>query len=110
MKHPRFRHTYMFIGGVLVLILYVLTDPNANIIQDLPFGASTLVLISTLLKGVWYVAFLHMSRRALLDYLDLTTLFKKAEESPEGAGYAIIGVGTIMVACAIAIAAAVLSS
>src|ERR1700752_1698042 len=101
MKHPRFRHTYMLIGGILVVILYILTDPNTGFIEDLPFGASTIILISTLLKSIWYIGMLHMSRRALLDYLDLKTLIARAEESPEGSGYAIIGVGLIMIAISI---------
>lgn len=110
MKHPRFRSTFMYFGGVFVILIYILTDPDTGVIQNLPFGASTLVLLSTLLKSIWYVTLLHASRRALLDYLDLASLFKKAEESPEGAGYGVIGVGLIMVALAICITAAVLSS
>lgn len=110
MKHFRFRDVYLFIGGTLVIFLYLVTDPNANLIQNLPFGASTIVLLSTLLKSIWYVGFLHFSRLALLDYVNLSPLFRKAEQSPEGAGRALVAVALMMVSISIVILAAVISN
>ena len=109
-KHPRFRHTFLYIGAFLIVVLFVLTDPNNGIIESLPFGASTLVLISQLLKSVWFIGMLHAGRRALFDYLDLRLIFLEAEKSSEGAGQALMAVAIAMVAIAIVIAAAVLSN
>lgn len=109
-KNLRFRHMFMVIGCIMVALLYIITDPHAHIIQDLPFGANTIVLISTLLKAVWFVSFLHASRRAILDYMDLESVIKIAIQTPEGAGKIVIGVGVMMIALAIVIAAAVLSN
>lgn len=106
----RFRNVYMFIGGALVLLLYLLTDPQNEIIQNIPLGASTVVLLGQLLKTIWFVAMLHASRRALIDYVDLQVLFRKAEQTSEGAAKAVIGVALIMIAVAIVMAAAVLSN
>ena len=102
----RFRDIFIVAGGLLTILLWLVTDPNAGIIQNLPFGASTIVTLAVLLRGIWFIALLHIGRRALLDYLDLKHLFVKAEESAEGAGLAIIGVGVIMLAIAVVIVAA----
>lgn len=110
MLNMRFRNIYIFIGGFLVILLYLITDPDAGIIQNLPFGANTIVLLSTLLKSIWYVGLLHLSRRALLDYLDLSAMLEKAEQTSEGAGKALIAVGLFMIAISIVIFAAVMSN
>jgi hypothetical protein len=106
----RTRHSYIIIGPILAIILHVLIDPQLGLIKSLPFGATTVVLLATLLKAFWFVAFLHGARIALLDYLNLETLFDNASLSPEGSGSAIIGVGLIMLAVAVSVAAAVLSN
>lgn len=102
----RFRYTYMIIGTILALALALLADPDLRLITNLTFGASTLVGLIILSKAVLYVGVLHLSRKALLDYLDLEDLFRRAKQSPEGAGSAIIGVGLIFIALAITIYAA----
>lgn len=110
MKHPRKRHTFLYIGSAFVFILYVLIEPDSHFVQGLPFGANTIVLMATLLKAIWYISLLHLARKSIFDYLDLYTLIGKAEKTPEGAGYAIIGVAVFMLAVALVIAAAVLST
>lgn len=99
----RFRHTYMLIGSIFVVILFLITDPESKLIENMPFGASTVVMITWLLRTIWCVGILHLSRRALLDYLDLRTLLIKAEQTPEGAGRAMQAVGMIMIAVSIII-------
>ena len=103
----RFRNVYMGIGSLLVVLLWVLSDPNVGFVQGLPFGASTLATLILLLKTVLYVAVLHVSRRALMDYLDLESYFKKALESSTGSGLAVIGVGITYLAIAVTVYAAV---
>lgn len=102
----RFRYVYLGLGSILVAIILLLSDPDSGIITDLPFGAGTLTILIVLLSSVLYVGFLHLSRRALMDYLDLSKFFAKAQQSPEGAGLAIVGVGLIMISIALVIMAA----
>ena len=109
MGNMRFRHIYMGVGSILVILLYLLSDPDSGIIENMKFGASTLATIIILSKTVLYTAILHISRRALIDYVDLKQYFDMAKRSPEGAGKAVIGVGLIEIAIAITIMAAISS-
>lgn len=102
----RFRYVYLGLGSFLVGIILFLSDPDSGFITDLPFGAGTLTILIVLVSSVLYVGFLHLSRRALMDYLDLSKFFAKAQQSPEGAGLAIVGVGLIMISIALVIMAA----
>lgn len=102
----RFRTIYMVIGSLLTLAVLFLSDPDSGFITDLPFGAGTLTILIVLVSSILYVALLHLSRRALMDYLDLSKYFAKALQTSEGSGLAIIGVGLIMISVAIVILAA----
>lgn len=103
----RFRDIFLGVGSFLVLVLLLLSDPQSGIIAQLPFGAATLGLVLNLVIAIFFVGFLHFSRKALLDYLDLEIYFKKAIESPVGAGLALISVGLMMVSIALVVLAAV---
>lgn len=103
----RFRHMYMTLGSLLVIALWILTDPDSNLIQNLPFGASTVAMLVITLKSVIYIALLHLSRRALIDYVDFKVIMNKAMESPQGAGSFAIAVGLVFLSSAILILAAV---
>lgn len=103
----RFRHAFMGIGGILVLLILLLTDPQNQLITNLPFGAGTLAILIILLSSLLYITVLHLSRKALFDYIDMEEYFKKAILTPEGAGMALIAVGLAMVSIAVVILAAV---
>lgn len=103
----RFRHAFMGVGGILITLILILTDPQNNVIANLPFGSGTLATLIVLFTSILFVGVLHLSRRALMDYLDLSEYFRKALLTPEGAGMATIAVGLIMIAIAIVISAAV---
>lgn len=102
----RFRNTYMLYGGLLVFLALTLTDPDLKFITNLPFSAPAVAILVNLMKTVFYVASLHLGRKALLDYVDLEELFINAKKTPEGSGKAIIGVGLVFVSVAISIWAA----
>lgn len=102
----RFRNIFMVFGGILVLFIWFLTDPDLGLITSLKVGGSTIATIVILLKSVLYVGILHLSRKALLDYLDLKQIFDKALESSSGAGHASIAVALVMVAVSIVMFAA----
>ncbi len=104
----RFRHTFITLGGLLVTLCWFLTDPDVGIVQSLTVGASTIATILILLKTVLYVGMLHISRRALIDYIDLKVYFIKALESSTGAGLATIAIAMIMLSISLVILATVL--
>lgn len=106
MNKLRFRHAYTILGNLLVIALWLLTDPDTGLITNLPFGASTIATLVILLKSTLYITLLHVSRKALWDYLDLERLYTKAVQTPEGAGYATISVALSLIAIAIVILAA----
>lgn len=107
MKKIRFRHVYMTLFSILILMALFLSDPDVGLIQDLGFGAGFVATILMMLKAILYVAILHISRRALIDYIDLEVYFKRAVEHPNGAGMALIAVALMMIAVATLIVAAV---
>jgi hypothetical protein len=102
----RFRDIFLGIGSLLVFFLVFFSDPSVGLIAQLPFGSSTLGLIINIVISLFFVGVLHFSRKALIDYIDLETFFKKSIESSQGAGMAIIGVGLIMVSISLVVIAA----
>lgn len=103
----RFRHYYMGVGSLLVLAIWMLTDPDLGILGKLPFGASTLATFIVTLKVVVYVAILHLSRKALFDYIDMERVFKKAITTADGSGKIAIAMSVVCLAISVLIYAAV---
>jgi hypothetical protein len=97
----------MIAGSFLVLAIWLLTDPDLGILNQMSFGASTLATIVLTLKVVLYVAILHISRKALFDYIDMERVFQKAITTANGSGYVAIAVSIICLAISILIYAAV---
>ena len=102
----RFRDVYITIGSLLVLALWIVSDPDLGLITEMSFGASTIATLVILLKSILYVGLLHFSRKALLDYVDLQKVIEKAVQSSDGAGNVVIGIGLMMIAIAIVMFAA----
>lgn len=102
----RFRDVFIGIGGILTIVVLLLSDPDGGMVQNLPYGSGTVSLLITLFISILYIGVLHVGRKALIDYIDLQEYFRKAIQTPEGAGMALIGVGTIMISIAIVILAA----
>lgn len=107
-RRIRKRDVFIYITSLIVLALYVLTDPYFGYIQQLPVGAGTVATLLILLKGLLYASLLHFTRKFIFDYdeADFQSLARKAKESPQGAGFALIGFSIMMVAFAIVIYAA----
>lgn len=102
----RFRHIFLGIGGLLTVVVLLISDPDFLFIQNLPFGSGTASTLIILVTSILYIGLLHIARKGLFDYIDLEVFFKKALESSEGAGKALISVAIAMVAIAIVILAA----
>lgn len=107
MNNIRFRHLYMAFFSILIIIASFLADPDHGLIQELPFGAGTLAMFLLGVRAIIYITLLHISRRALFDYLDLEVYFNEAKQGNVAAGLAIIGVSIATVAISILIAVAV---
>jgi len=103
----RFRNVFMLIGGLLVLLLGLLTDPDTGLITALSFGAGTIATLIILSKSVLYIGMLHLARKGLIDYIDLEVFFAKALQTSDGASRALIAVAIMMVAIAAVMFAAV---
>jgi hypothetical protein len=103
----RFRNVFLGIGALLVILILMLTDPSTGAVRQLPFGAGALATLVTLFVAILYVGFLHISRKGLLDYIDVQVFFEKALETPQGAGLALIAVGLYTIAFSIVVFAAV---
>lgn len=86
----RFRNTFLIGGSTAVALALLLTDPDG--------GALTALLGMSLVSNLLAVLLAHLSRKALLDYLDLRLTFQRAMESPEGAGRVFQGVAIILAA------------
>ena len=101
-----FRFIFMGIGSVLLVLAMFLSDPDSGLIQNLPVGGGTIATLLILALSILYVGVLHLSRKALLDYIKLEEFFKSALRTPEGSGLALCGVGLIMISVSIVIYAA----
>lgn len=102
----RFRDIFLGIGSLIVFMLVFMSDPSVGVVGQLPFGSSTLGLLMNILISLFYISVLHFARKALLDYIDLEGIFKKAFETSQGAGLAAIGIGLMMVSIALVVIAA----
>jgi uncharacterized membrane protein len=80
----RFRHLFL-VGGTAAIVSYLMiSDPNE--------GDLTLVFLAKLATPVIAVLFAHLARKALFDYLDMGTIYKKAKETATGAGLTFLGI------------------
>lgn len=86
----RFRYVFMGFGVAAVLGALVATDPDK--------GLMTGMLLMALATPVLAVAFAHLARRGLFDYLDLQQVAGEAQKGPTGAGLVFVGVCIVIAA------------
>lgn len=110
-KNIRPRTHYTITGTLVVFILMFISDPDTHILENIPFGAEQLVLLTIIAKSLLYATLLHVTRKAFLDYpeADYRSLLSKAIESPTGAGAAAIALSIMTFAFALVIALAALA-
>lgn len=86
----RFRNLFLLVGSALVLAVLMATDPDEGLLTG--FWALSIA------KGIVAVAFVHLARKALMDYpeADMRTLFRLARSSATGAGLALIAQAIII--------------
>lgn len=98
----RARYQYIVLGTLCVVMAFFLTDPDIDLIK-VPFGATTVVMLLNILKGMLYSTAIFCTVKAFLDYAeaDMKNLFAKASETSTGAGLAIIGKALMFIAFAL---------
>lgn len=94
----RFRNISMIIGTIATMALVFLSDPDLGPGMNMLFGTNTLLLVKSVVALSLACLVLHLSRKTLLDYINVEAFFKKALETSDGAGKAIIGIGVILLA------------
>jgi len=104
---PRFRFTFIWIIGLIVLLGSLATDPDTGLIRSLPFGAGTVATFVIMTRAIWYISLLHFARKGLMDYFDLEEAWEICKNDPKAAGLYSIGAGLYTIGMAIAIWAAV---
>lgn len=103
----RFRYVYIGLGSILAIMLLLISDPQTDLIQNMPFGASTIANLVLMFRVILFAALLHVTRKGLFDYIDLEAVFNQAIRTSEGAGKVFIGMAIFCLAIAILIYAAV---
>lgn len=101
----RSRHIYNVLGSLLIIALWFITDPDSGLLLKLPVGASTVVALLAVSKGILGASILFFTRKMHFDYFvaDYEEIGKKATETSHGAGLYSIGIALNMVAYAIVI-------
>lgn len=95
----------MFIGYFLI------TDPDMEILKELPFGTQLVLLMSIFFIGAMVIAFIETYTDIYTDDIakDEKRIASVALESPEGAGYTLIAKSVRILAYAIIMAAVIFS-
>lgn len=95
----------MFVGYFLI------TDPDMEIIKELPFGTQLLLLMSMFFIGAMIIAFIETYTDIYTDDIakDEKRIANAALESPEGSGYILIAKSIRILAYSIIMAAIVFS-
>ena len=84
MKFFRFRNIFLILGSLAVVAYLLVSDPDK--------GSLTLSFLAQLATPVIAVAFAHLARKALFDYIDMGNLYRKAKETATGSGLTFLGI------------------
>ena len=94
----RFRNISLILGSLATMLLVFLSDPDLGPGMSLIFGANTLLAVKSVVILSLACLIVHLSRKTLFDYIDMSKFFDEALKTPTGAGLALIGLGLFLVA------------
>lgn len=105
----RFRNIYLYTVTLGVIALLFIADPDNDFVQKLSWGSSTVATLLMYLKAVIAVTFLHFTRKAMFDYIDLGDIYKKCMDDNSAIPAAIyaVAVGIFVLAFAVLIAVSI---
>lgn len=92
----RFRFVSMILGALALMALAFITDPTVAKFLSLPFGGQTVMILKAVSVFSVSCFIIHVSRKTLFDYLDLSTYIEKAAETPLSAALLVVGVGIFL--------------
>ena len=93
-KFLRFRFLALTLGSLAVLAWLGFSHPGAQTLEE-----HYIIILSILAKfatPVLAVTFAFIARKALLDYADVESLYRKAKETATGAGLVFLGICILM--------------
>ena len=97
-----YRSFSMMLGLAALCILTLVTDPYfEKTFSGVIFGGKLVMILRTLSMFGIAALVVHLGRKTIADYVDLSKLVTKASEEPRSAGLAIIGIAIYTVAFAI---------
>lgn len=94
----RFRFVSMVFGTLALLAMALLSDPTIGKYLSLPFGGQTMLILKAVSVFGVSCFVIHVSRKTLFDYVDLSKYIEKSAETPLSAALLVIGVGIFMLA------------
>lgn len=97
----RFRNISIILGCLASIFLILVSDPTINLGFGVTYGAQLVLAIKTIVTLSLAALVIHLGRKTLFDYLDVSIYLEKAKETPQGAGLAMIGVGLVLIAFAV---------
>ena len=100
------RTLYFTLGIIAMITLWLVTDPDAAILTDLPVGGKLLMIFANLSIFALYALAFHWARKYIIDYVDFEDYITRAIETPQGAGLAAIAVSIYCLALALVLYAA----
>ena len=95
----RFRTVTLVIGIFAALLLTFIADPETIVLFNIPFGASTLLVVKSMAYFALAVGVIHWGFRGMFDYIDRSKLIEKAIEGGN-AGQIFIGLALFVLAFA----------
>lgn len=102
-RGPRPRSTYIWIVGLIVIALSLLTDPDSGFISQLPWGAGTVATVIVLSRGVLYCMLLHYTRKSLFDYVKMEEIWDRTKDTPIAAALFGVAISVYVMGFALAI-------
>lgn len=94
----RFRFVSMILGSLALMALAFITDPTVGKYLTLPFGGQVILILKAVSVFGVSCFVIHVSRKTLFDYLDLSKFVEKAIETPLSAAVLVVGVGIFLLA------------
>lgn len=81
-KRPRAsRNNYTVWLTWFVICILFLVDPDSGLIQNLPFGAGAVATLVVSLRPIIIITLIHMTRKWIFDYVDLSRIYHSVMES-----------------------------
>ena len=101
----RFRTGFSIVSFLLVVALWIVTDPDLGLITQLHVGAGLIATLVILSKGILGPTLLYLTRKWMFDYkvADMEELGKKAIESSTGAAIYAVAIALMCLAFAVVI-------